>query len=59
MDFIKEFAQQTGILLDPVYTAKMMYGIFDQIKLGCFDRGQRIVALHTGGLQGLRGIGGL
>lgn len=59
LDFLKWFEHRFNIPLEHVYTAKMMYGIFDQIKLGCFDRGQRIVALHTGGLQGLRGIGGL
>ena len=57
LDFIKWFEFRFGIPLEHVYTAKMLYGVFDQIKQGCFERGQRIVALHTGGLQGRRGIG--
>ncbi len=56
LDFIKWFECSFDIPLEHVYTAKMLYGIFDQIKLGCFERGQRIVALHTGGLQGRRGM---
>ncbi|CAN5881422.1 pyridoxal-phosphate dependent enzyme [soil metagenome] len=37
---------------DFVYTAKMMYGIFDKIHTGYFPRGSNIVCIHTGGLQG-------
>lgn len=54
--FIEWFERCFDIPLEHVYTAKMLYGIFDQIKTGWFDRGQRIVALHTGGLQGRRGL---
>ena len=56
LNFMKWFECRFDIPLEHVYTAKMLYGIFDQIKLGCFERGQRIVALHTGGLQGRRGM---
>lgn len=54
--FMDEWLEQTGITLDPIYTAKMFYGICDMIKKGCFKKGEHIVALHTGGLQGLRGM---
>ena len=57
MSFAAWFEQCFSIPLEHVYTAKMFYGLFDQIKAGRFKPGQRIVALHTGGLQGLRGIG--
>ncbi len=53
--FINDFEVKTRIPLDPVYTAKMMYGIYDLIACGRFPPGHRIVALHTGGLQGKRG----
>ena len=54
--FINHFQQQTGIELEPVYTGKMLFGIYDLIKHGFFRAGQRIIAVHTGGLQGNRGF---
>ncbi len=51
--FIKDFAQQTGILLDPVYTAKMMLGIVSLAQQDYFTSHTKIVAIHTGGLWGL------
>lgn len=51
-DFIAEFENSYGIPLDPVYTGKMMYGVFDLIKQKAFKPGSRILVLHTGGLQG-------
>ncbi len=45
-----------GIELDYVYTAKMMYGIFDLIKKKYFKPGSVIIAIHTGGIQGNKGF---
>jgi len=56
LEFITRFEHQTGIELEPVYTGKMMYGIYALIEQGFFTRGQRIIAIHTGGLQGKRGF---
>ncbi|MFN8323233.1 MAG: pyridoxal-phosphate dependent enzyme [Chitinophagales bacterium] len=53
--FIKDFKQQHQIQLEPVYTGKMFFGLYDMIKKNLFERGTRIVAIHTGGLQGLSG----
>ena len=53
--FIDDFQLQSGILLEPVYTGKMIYAIYDLIKQGYFLPEQRIIAVHTGGLQGNRG----
>jgi D-cysteine desulfhydrase len=50
---IKEIAQLEGIILDPVYTGKAMFGLADQIKKGRFKKGQKILFLHTGGIFGL------
>ncbi|MDE3213446.1 MAG: pyridoxal-phosphate dependent enzyme [Bacteroidota bacterium] len=50
--FMNEFYLRHQIPLDFVYTAKMMYGIFDLIAKGYFPKGSRILCLHTGGLQG-------
>ncbi|QSE98119.1 1-aminocyclopropane-1-carboxylate deaminase/D-cysteine desulfhydrase [Fulvivirga lutea] len=50
--FIKQFERDYSILLDQVYTGKMMYGINDLIQTGYFKSGTKILAIHTGGLQG-------
>lgn len=54
--FINEFRQITGIPLDPVYTGKMMYGIMDLLKKKHFNENSRILAVHSGGLQGIDGM---
>ncbi len=54
--FMNEFNEETGILLDPVYTAKMMFGIIEDIQKGYFPENSRILAIHTGGLQGIAGM---
>ncbi len=50
--FIRTFEAKHAILLDQVYTGKMMAGIFDLIQKGHFVKGNTILAIHTGGLQG-------
>lgn len=55
-DFILEFKQQHNIQLEPVYSGKMLYGIYDLIKQNYFKSGSRILCIHGGGLQGLRGF---
>ncbi|WP_299250174.1 pyridoxal-phosphate dependent enzyme [uncultured Cytophaga sp.] len=59
IDFVKSFKKQTGILLDPIYNGKMMFGLLDKIERGYFTKGSVIVALHTGGVQAWRGFGEL
>jgi len=54
--FINDFKNETGISLDPVYTGKMMFGILDLIRSGFFKEGSKILAIHTGGLQGINGM---
>ncbi|MBC30561.1 MAG: 1-aminocyclopropane-1-carboxylate deaminase [Muricauda sp.] len=56
VDFINDFKKSTGIPLDPIYTGKMLYGILDQVKKGQFEEGSHILAIHTGGLQGIKGM---
>lgn len=56
ISFLNEFYIQTNIPLDPIYTGKMMFGIFDLIEKGYFPNGAKILAIHTGGLQGIRGV---
>jgi 1-aminocyclopropane-1-carboxylate deaminase len=54
--FIKDFNQKNDILLDPIYTGKLFYGIFDLIEKDFFPKGATILAVHTGGLQGIAGF---
>ncbi|KQN33456.1 1-aminocyclopropane-1-carboxylate deaminase [Pedobacter sp. Leaf41] len=54
--FIKSFTAQTGILIDPVYTAKMFYSILDLQKQGKIRETDKILAIHTGGLLGIFGM---
>jgi 1-aminocyclopropane-1-carboxylate deaminase len=51
--FIDTFAQQTGILLDQVYTGKMMKAVMELVDEGYYRKGDKILLIHTGGLLGL------
>lgn len=53
--FINDFYRKYRIPLDPIYTGKMMKQIFTMIENGEFPEGSRILAFHTGGLQGIEG----
>jgi 1-aminocyclopropane-1-carboxylate deaminase/D-cysteine desulfhydrase-like pyridoxal-dependent ACC family enzyme len=55
LDFAMMFQVEYGIQLDPIYTSKMMFGIFDLLRRGYFSTGSTVVAIHTGGVQGWRG----
>jgi len=54
--FINAFKAKYEVPLDPVYTGKMMLGVFDLLKQGYFKKGSKILAIHTGGLQGIKGM---
>ena len=53
--FINVFKEKYGIQLDPIYTGKMMKKIFELIDDNYFPDGSKILAFHTGGLQGIFG----
>ena len=53
LDFICDFAEAEGIILDPVYTGKAMRGLYTEIKKGTFKDSKNILFIHTGGLFGL------
>ncbi|BAY17670.1 1-aminocyclopropane-1-carboxylate deaminase [Anabaenopsis circularis NIES-21] len=52
LKFSQQFHQTHGIPLDYVYTAKMFYGVMDLLQKEFFSKGDRILLVHTGGLQG-------
>jgi len=53
--FIKNFKHEHNIQLEPVYSGKMLWGILDLIQHDYFKPGTKILSIHGGGLQGLRG----
>jgi 1-aminocyclopropane-1-carboxylate deaminase/D-cysteine desulfhydrase-like pyridoxal-dependent ACC family enzyme len=56
IQFIKKFEIINRIPIEPIYTGKLFYGIYELIRSGYFKRGKTILAIHTGGLQGLAGM---
>ncbi len=56
IDFMKEFKSMNSIELDFIYNAKMMYGLYDLVRQGKYFNTKKILAVHTGGLQGNRSL---
>ena len=54
IQFMNDFYQQYQIPLDPIYTGKMLFGIFDLIKKQKWLWGKKVLVIHTGGLQGVK-----
>lgn len=54
--WMNQFYHMSTIPLDFVYTGKMMFGVFDLIEKGYFSAGAKILAIHTGGIQGNRSL---
>ena len=55
-DFCRQFTLYTEIPIEPIYSGKMLYALWQLIEQNYFPVGTHIVALHTGGLQGLAGL---
>jgi 1-aminocyclopropane-1-carboxylate deaminase/D-cysteine desulfhydrase-like pyridoxal-dependent ACC family enzyme len=54
--FINDFKRETTVALDAVYTGKMLFGLADLIQKNYFKKGTKILVIHTGGLQGNKGM---
>lgn len=54
--FILGFEAETGVPLEPLYTGKLLLALHDAVTQGEIARGSRIVAVHSGGLQGRRAL---
>ena len=52
LNFIHSFTERHDIPLEPLYTGKLFYGLYERIAQGVYPRGIRIIALHSGGMQG-------
>ena len=54
LEFIKHVARTEAVVLDPVYTGKAMYGVYNELKEGGALVGSKnILFIHTGGMFGL------
>lgn len=54
--FCADFMCETDIPIEPVYTGKLFHALGQMAQAGAFREDERIVAVHTGGLQGARGF---
>lgn len=54
--FMNSFYSEYKILLDPIYTSKMVFGVLDLIKSNYFPENSKILLIHSGGLQGIEGM---
>jgi len=54
--FCQLMRQTYQLPLEPIYTGKMLFAIWQLIRQDYFPRGSTIMAIHTGGLQGLDGL---
>ena len=57
--FVNQFYKQTQVPLDPIYTGKMVFGVIDLIQKNYFPSNTKILLIHTGGLQGIKGMNAL
>lgn len=56
VQFMNQNFSRNGILLDPIYTGKMAFGVLDLIALDYFSNNTKILMIHTGGIQGIAGM---
>ena len=56
VEFINEFYLAHNIPLDVIYTGKMMMGVLDLVTKNYFPKGSTVLVIHTGGLQGNKGM---
>lgn len=54
--FMNLFYAENKVPLDPIYTAKMIFGVMDLIEKGYFPENSKILLIHTGGIQGIAGM---
>ena len=56
IDFAHSVADQTGVILDPIYTAPMLWHLIKKWKENTWNFGNRLLMIHTGGHQSIKGI---
>lgn len=53
--FIQKMQREYNLELDPVYNGKAFWALIKRIESGLIPKGSRVLYIHTGGLQGVRG----
>jgi len=53
LEFLLKVSREEGVLLDPVYTNKAMFGLYQTVKKDKNALGKRVLFIHTGGGFGL------
>jgi len=56
LKFVLRFREVNRIPIEPIYTGKLFYGIYKLAKENYFKKWETIIAVHSGGLQGLAGL---
>jgi len=51
--FMRNFYEQTGIKLDPIYTSKTVFAMLEKVRAKHNKMPEKWVLIHTGGLQGI------
>ncbi len=54
--FLNSFYSKNKVPLDPIYTGKMVFGVIDLIRNDFFPKNSKILLIHTGGIQGIKGM---
>jgi 1-aminocyclopropane-1-carboxylate deaminase len=49
--FVNNFKLGYQVNIEPIYTGKMFYGLFDLVNKNYFKKGSTVISIHTGGLQ--------
>lgn len=49
-DFLRDFADYSSLPLEPVYTGKLFFGLFQMIRQGGIPADSEIIAIHSGGV---------
>ena len=55
-EFVSTFNARHNFVIEPIYSGKMFYAVFNMIRNGTIPAGATALAIHTGGLQGMRGM---
>ena len=53
INFMNDFKLKYSILLDPIYTSKLVYGVFNLTLNNYFKPNSKVLMIHTGGQQGI------
>ena len=51
--FMADMTRRTGLVLDPVYTGKALWGTIREMQSGCLQDARDVVFVHTGGVFGI------